>query len=81
MSGASSALYDEAEPTQDRILMPHPPPLDPRYFRRQDESPDPLFYIEARLTVHIDDPALMAVTETYRELMPAGGGILVLMSS
>jgi SAM-dependent methyltransferase len=56
-------------------------PLDPRYFRREDESPDPLFYVEPRFLVHIDDAAIAAVTEAYRELLPAGGRILDLMSS
>jgi SAM-dependent methyltransferase len=56
-------------------------PLDPRYFRREDESPDPLFYVEPRFTVHIDDGAIAAATETYRDLLPADGRILDLMSS
>ena len=56
-------------------------PLDPRYFRREDELPDPLFYVEPRFLVHIDDAAIAAVTEAYRELLPAGGRILDLMSS
>jgi SAM-dependent methyltransferase len=56
-------------------------PLDPRYFRRQDESPDPLFYVEPRFTVHIDDAAIAAVTAVYRELLPEDGVILDLMSS
>lgn len=55
--------------------------LDPRYFRREDERPDPLFYAEPRLTVHIDDAAIAAVTEIYAELLPEGGVILDLMSS
>jgi SAM-dependent methyltransferase len=56
-------------------------PLDPRLFRRQDESADPYFYVEPRFTVHIDDGAIAAATETYRELLPEGGRILDLMSS
>lgn len=55
--------------------------LDPRYFRRQDEAPDGEFYREARLTVHIDDAAIEAVTQAYRGLVPAGGAVLDLMSS
>ncbi len=55
--------------------------FDPRYFRREDEHPDPLFYAEPRLTVHIDDDAIAAVTATYAELLPEGGVILDLMSS
>lgn len=56
-------------------------PLDPRNFRRIDESPDQLFYAFPRFTVHIDEHAIAAVTALYRELLPSGGAILDLMSS
>jgi hypothetical protein len=36
--------------------------LDPRFFEREDETPDPLFYVEPRFTLHIDDEAIAAVT-------------------
>ena len=55
--------------------------LPPELFRRQDESPDSLFYAEPRLVVHIDDTAIAAATALYGELLPAGGEILDLMSS
>lgn len=55
--------------------------FDRRYFRREDESPDAEFYAAPRLTIHIDDDAIAAVTELYRELLPAAGVILDLMSS
>ena len=55
--------------------------LPPELFRREDESPDPLFYVEPRFTVHIDDAAIAAVTAVYRELLPQGSEILDLMSS
>jgi rhodanese-related sulfurtransferase len=50
-------------------------------FRRMDESPDALFYEAPRLVTHIDDAAIAAVTQLYREHFPAGGAILDLMSS
>ncbi|MBV9597746.1 MAG: methyltransferase domain-containing protein [Chloroflexi bacterium] len=50
-------------------------------FRRYDESPDPWFYTQPRFVEHIDDGAIAAVTQLYRELFPAGGRILDLMSS
>lgn len=50
-------------------------------FRRSDESPDERFYATPRLVTHIDDRAIEAVTQLYRELFPAGGTILDLMSS
>jgi SAM-dependent methyltransferase len=50
-------------------------------FRRYDETPDPLFYVQPRLVTHIDDAAIAAVTQLYREYFPSGGAILDLMSS
>jgi SAM-dependent methyltransferase len=50
-------------------------------FRRTDEAPDEEFYRTPRLVTHIDEPAIAAVTQLYRELFPAGGEILDLMSS
>ena len=50
-------------------------------FRRQDESPDEKFYRTPRLVTHIDDHAIDAVTQLYREHFPEGGAILDLMSS
>jgi SAM-dependent methyltransferase len=50
-------------------------------FRRYDETPDALFYLEPRLVTHIDDAAIEAVTQLYREWFPTGGAILDLMSS
>jgi SAM-dependent methyltransferase len=50
-------------------------------FRRYDETPDEDFYSTPRLVTHIDDRAIAAVTQLYRELFPPGGAILDLMSS
>lgn len=50
-------------------------------FRRFDESPDEHFYHSARLVTHIDDHAIAAVTQVYREYLPPGGAVLDLMSS
>jgi SAM-dependent methyltransferase len=50
-------------------------------FRRTDEAPDEEFYRTPRLVTHIDDRAIAAVTQLYRELFPTGGEILDLMSS
>jgi hypothetical protein len=50
-------------------------------FRRTDETPDEEFYRTPRLVTHIDDGAIAAVTQLYRELFPPGGEILDLMSS
>ena len=50
-------------------------------FRREDETPDELFYKTARLVTHIDNGAIAAVTQLYREYFPPGGAVLDLMSS
>jgi SAM-dependent methyltransferase len=50
-------------------------------FRRYDETPDEEFYKTPRLVTHIDDRAIAAVAQLYREHFPADGEILDLMSS
>jgi len=51
-------------------------------FRRHDESPDADFYQFPRLVTHIDDAAIAAVTQLYREFFPRSGGVILdLMSS
>jgi SAM-dependent methyltransferase len=50
-------------------------------FERYDETPDEHFYRTPRLVTHIDEHAIAAVTQLYREYFPPGGGILDLMSS
>lgn len=50
-------------------------------FRRWDEAPDEEFYRVPRFVTHIDDGAIGAVTQLYREYFPSGGAILDLMSS
>jgi SAM-dependent methyltransferase len=60
----------------------HPlPPLPEESFRRYDETPDEEFYLLPRFVTHIDDRAIAAVTQLYREFFPPGGEILDLMSS
>ncbi len=53
----------------------------PEFFQRQDESPDPHFYVEPRLVTHIDEYAIEAARRLYAELFPPGGAVLDLMSS
>ncbi len=55
--------------------------LPPGAYRREDERPDDEFYREARLVTHIDEGAIAAVTQLYREHFPARGAVLDLMSS
>lgn len=53
----------------------------PEAFAKSDSSPDPLFYRQPRFVTHIDDDAIAAVTTLYRDVVPAGGIVLDLMSS
>ena len=57
------------------------PELPEDAFGRMDETPDEEFYRTPRLVTHIDDRAIAAVTQLYREMFPAGGEVLDLMSS
>jgi len=57
------------------------PQIPEEAFRRTDETPDEEFYRTPRIVTHIDDGAIAAVTQLYREHFPAGGEILDLMSS
>jgi SAM-dependent methyltransferase len=53
----------------------------PNFFRRIDETDDGDFYSFPRLVTHIDDATIAALTQVYRELVPAGGSVLDLMAS
>lgn len=50
-------------------------------FRRADETPDAQFYQQPRFVTHIDEGAIAAVTQLYREYFPANSNLLDLMSS
>jgi SAM-dependent methyltransferase len=52
----------------------------PGFFRRDDESPDAVFYVPPRLVTHIDDRAIAAVGRLYTELA-IDGRVLDLMAS
>jgi SAM-dependent methyltransferase len=58
-----------------------PSGLNPQLFRRIDESDDAEFYAGPRLVTHIDDATIAALTDLYREKLPAHGVILDVMSS
>ncbi len=55
--------------------------LPPGSFAKQDETPDSDFYSYERLVTHIDDAAIVAVGEAYRQFLPPDGEYLDLMSS
>src|SRR5215469_9265168 len=55
--------------------------LPPGAFARIDEEEDEAFYEPARLVTHVDDHAIRLLTGLYREVLPAGGVLLDLMSN
>lgn len=57
------------------------PGLPAAAFDKHDPSPDSEFYDFPRFVTHIDDDAIAAVTAIYRDVLPAGGAVLDLMSS
>ena len=56
-------------------------PFTPMDFSRMDESEDSFFYEMPRLVVHIDDQAIEAVGELFREEIPPASRVLDLLSS
>jgi SAM-dependent methyltransferase len=57
------------------------PGLPPAAFDKADPSPDADFYAWPRFVTHIDDGAIAMVTQVYRQMLPADGAVLDLMSS
>ena len=57
------------------------PELPEAAFDKMDPSPDAEFYAFPRFVTHIDEGAIAAVTQIYRERLPPGGAVLDLMSS
>jgi SAM-dependent methyltransferase len=56
-------------------------PMPEQFFRRIDESDDPLFYSFPRFVVHIDDWAIRTIGEIFEQRLPHEGALLDLMSS
>ena len=56
-------------------------PLPADLFRRQDETPDAEFYHHPRFVTHLDDAAIAAVTQLYRDYFSSDAQLLDLMSS
>ncbi|MBS27813.1 MAG: methyltransferase type 11 [Alphaproteobacteria bacterium] len=57
------------------------PPFTPDHFVRVDNGDDADFYRPERLVHHLDDAGRAALTDFYRQLLPAGCRVLDLMSS
>ena len=76
--------HNAPDDTSDNAAQPNAPSaltLPAEAFRRADETPDEDFYRTPRLVTHIDDAAIGAVTQLYREYFPSDGAVLDLMSS
>ena len=61
--------------------MSDPIDLPPQAFDKQDDGDDLGFYAPPRLVTHIDAGAVAALTDLYREVIPANARVLDLMSS
>ena len=64
-----------------RLMTADGPVFPPGAFRKMDSEDDAAFYATPRFATHIDDIAIAALSQFYRERLPAGGRILDLMSS
>jgi len=73
------AVVSKSETRKEERVSEQPPMAEA--VRRYDETPDEEFYSTPRLVTHIDEGAIHAVTQLYRELFPPGGAVLDLMSS
>ena len=62
-------------------MPPISPQLPDEFFVRQDETPDAEFYHHPRFVTHLDDAAIAAVTQLYREYFAPASTLLDLMSS
>ena len=60
---------------------PEEPPFSPLDFARADQQDDSSFYSVPRLVYHIDEPAVAALTQYYRNNIPPGSRILDICSS
>jgi SAM-dependent methyltransferase len=65
----------------DCLSMTQLPGLPARAFDKADSSPDRLFYQQPRFVTHIDDGAITAVTQLYRETLPLDSDLFDVMSS
>jgi hypothetical protein len=60
---------------------PEDPPFRPEDFFRADNNDDGWFYKVPKLVYHIDEPAVAALTQYYRNNVKAGSDILDICSS
>ncbi|XAR67173.1 hypothetical protein NMG60_11013636 [Bertholletia excelsa] len=77
---ASAREKGEVEKVLKNVEWPEQFPFKEEDFQRFDESPDSLFYESPRFVMHIDDPAIAALTKYYSEVFPPSNtpGIAIL---
>ena len=51
------------------------------WFEREDDEIDDVFYAQPRMVAHVDEATLSALTDFYRDFVPADADVLDLMSS
>ncbi len=76
-----SQSHNSPQPKTRHLRADNVDAWDPAWFEKADLTADDFFYQLPRKVVHIDDSAIAAVTALYRQLLPANGEILDLMSS
>jgi hypothetical protein len=77
LRGEAEILYNPAEAAKRTMAQAMPA----EFFRRIDESDDPLFYNFPRFVVHIDDWAIRTIGGIFEQRLPKNGVLLDLMSS
>lgn len=84
MSGAASgsrAMSTIAEKVLENPKWPESWPYSKEDFARRDEQNDAVFYDQARLVYHIDEPCVEALTTYYSETIKDGEDVLDICSS
>jgi len=85
MTTTSNEQNEDTRSIYERVLdePKYPPewPFSDDDFTRQDESIDSIFYDSPRLVYHIDDNAVSALTDYYKENLKDGDDVLDICSS
>ncbi|CAF9916525.1 MAG: hypothetical protein HETSPECPRED_002940 [Heterodermia speciosa] len=80
-------MVSTSAPTlQEIIIRPYTPrhnsfPYGAKDFERPDEAPDKVFYTSPRFVTHIDDNAILSLSDYYSRNLPPSGRILDFCSS
>ena len=80
-TGDSTPYQFPVTPIRLVTTWPTDPPFTARDFERDDENDDAAFYSIPRLVYHIDEPAVAALTQYYRNSIAPNSEILDICSS